>query len=138
MAIIKRPFRIKKADGSWEEHRFPTSEDMIVDAMQSITDSGTWRMLPPDNQGRKYIVQTGEGYVRISRTADGSYWGEATINFPVQFPNKCIYAHAETRDAKTFNTAAYGVNGSMLKGFKPQFTSFSGTNSNFMWIAIGY
>lgn len=77
MAIIKRPFRIKKADGSWEEHRFPTSEDMIVDAVQNLSGTG-YRKLPGGLilQWGTYGTSVGGQYLRGM--------------FPITFPTEVL------------------------------------------------
>lgn len=130
--IIKRPFQIR-IPGGWEKHYFETSEDMIVNVIQSLGDSGYLRI-----PGTKLIFQWGYGSVKVSRSTNGTYWGETSVNYPITFPTSCVYAHAITRAAKTFSTASYGISGSMRAGFKPQFYSFDGTDTAFIWFTLGY
>lgn len=66
MAIIKRPFKVKQTDGTWNIHHFETGEDMLVDIAQTIGTTG-YRKFPGGLilQRLTATITPNTGYARI-------------------------------------------------------------------------
>lgn len=125
MAIIKRPFRIKKADGSWEEHRFPTSEDMIVDAVQNLSGTG-YRKLPGG-----LILQWG----RTTNISDGQ---QILVTFPIAFPHAILTALGANSANPVGNNGVINISLRGLIGMDIGRYNGAGNACAMFWFAIGY
>ncbi|WP_035293760.1 hypothetical protein [Clostridium sp. KNHs214] len=128
--IIKRPFQIR-IPGGWEKHYFETSEDMIVNIIQSLETTG-YRKLPGG-----LILQFGQGLARFVGGASG-YVSERDVVFPVAFQSRAYFIIPSCNNITAYPSGSQPGSGGYKTGCKLLFRSTGGADSEYQWFAIGY
>ncbi|MEG2869608.1 MAG: hypothetical protein RR894_17885, partial [Terrisporobacter sp.] len=68
----------------------------------------------------------------------GTYIAESNVIFPIAFPSKRVCAIGSPLNLYANFNSAYSYNGNSETGASFKFTSRTGANMNYNWIAIGY
>lgn len=110
----------------FDKIHFETSEDMIMDAMQSSDPWSGYRVFPPGKDGKKIIIQWGkvESVPRDTSTR---------IAFPIEFPNNCfgVFPMVYSSNEATITVDRLSPRDFCLR----QFSAVGGKNC--YWFAIG-
>ncbi|MGJ0908841.1 hypothetical protein CF065_18915 [Clostridium sporogenes] len=100
--IIKRPF--KTFNGSdWNTHYFQTSEDMIVDIVQSLGSTG-YRKLPGGLTLQWGTLKTGSS--PVVKQEGSTYYTELTPSVPIQFPRGYLCGFANVNYAGVWGSVS--------------------------------
>ncbi|MEF9953427.1 MAG: hypothetical protein RR657_05055 [Peptostreptococcaceae bacterium] len=131
MGTTKRAIYKVSNGTDFDTIHFETVEELIKGAVQDLSPTG-YRKLPSG-----LIIQWGSATANFINSG-GTYIAESNVIFPIAFPSKRVCAIGSPLNLYANFNSAYSYNGNSETGASFKFTSRTGANMNYNWIAIGY